>query len=165
MDVLIMIGTLTAYIYSLFVLLFPGVLPVQEKDVYFEVSAVIIAFVLLGKYMEDIIKKRSAVAVRRLLDLAPEKATVIRDGVEVEVSAEDIEEGETIKVTAFGINLDYTGVHSIRGSGGLGDDTIFLSSDVMAPAELDGGPGSDILTGGAGNDILLGDAGNHYPFL
>jgi len=67
--------------------------------------------------------------------------------------------GETIRVTAFGINLDYTGVRSIRGSGGEGDDAIFLSSDIMAPAELDGGSGSDTLTGGAGNDILLGDAG------
>jgi hypothetical protein len=67
--------------------------------------------------------------------------------------------GETIKVTAFGINLDYKGVRSIRGSAGQGDDKIFLSNDVMAPAELDGGPGNDTLTGGAGNDVLLGDSG------
>ncbi|MEJ2723028.1 MAG: hypothetical protein P8175_00020 [Deltaproteobacteria bacterium] len=68
-------------------------------------------------------------------------------------------EGETIAVSAFGFTLEYDGVSSIRGSGGEGNDTIFLSSDIMAPAELDGGPGSDTLTGGAGNDILLGDAG------
>jgi len=75
------------------------------------------------------------------------------------VGAPDNEEGETIGVEAFGIYLEYEGVRSIRGSGGLGNDTIILSSDIMAPAELDGGSGSDILTGGAGNDILLGDAG------
>ncbi|MFZ3166910.1 MAG: YHS domain-containing protein [Candidatus Methanoperedens sp.] len=51
MDLLISIGTLTAYFFSVFVLFFPDVLPVKEKDVYFEVSAVIIAFVLLGKFM------------------------------------------------------------------------------------------------------------------
>jgi hypothetical protein len=67
--------------------------------------------------------------------------------------------GETIRVSAFGIDLEYAGVHSIRGSGGQGDDTIILSSDITAPAELDGGPGNDTLTGGGGNDILLGDAG------
>jgi Ca2+-binding RTX toxin-like protein len=67
--------------------------------------------------------------------------------------------GETIRVSAFGINLDYAGVRSIRGSGGQGDDKIILSSDIMASAELDGGPGTDTLTGGKGNDILLGDAG------
>jgi Ca2+-binding RTX toxin-like protein len=68
-------------------------------------------------------------------------------------------EGEIIAVSAFGFRLEYEGVRSIRGSAGQGDDTIFLSSDVMAPAELDGGLGNDTLTGGAGNDILLGDAG------
>ncbi len=98
MDVLITMGTLTAYIYSAFVLFFPGVLPVKEKDVYFEVSAVIIAFVLLGKYMEDIIKKRSAVAVRRLLDLAPTTARVIRNGEEVEIPAEEVELDEVVIV-------------------------------------------------------------------
>lgn len=98
MDVLIAMGTLTAYIYSTFVLVFPGVLPVKEHDVYFEVSAVIIAFVLLGKYMEDIIKKRSAAAVRRLLDLAPTTARVIRNGVEIEIPAEEVEVGEVVIV-------------------------------------------------------------------
>lgn len=98
MDLLIAIGTLTAYIYSLVILLFPKALPVAERDVYFEVSAVIIAFVLLGKYMEDFIKTRSAAAVRRLLDLAPTTARVLRDGVECEVTADSLEVGETIIV-------------------------------------------------------------------
>jgi Cu+-exporting ATPase len=65
MDLLITIGTLAAYIYSTVVLFFPGVLPVKERDVYFEVSAVIIAFVLLGKYMEEAIKKRSSASVKK----------------------------------------------------------------------------------------------------
>ena len=71
MDLLIALGTTVAYFYSVAVLFFPSVLPVkvEERDVYFEVSAVIIAFVLLGKYMEEIIKKRSSAAVRKLLDL------------------------------------------------------------------------------------------------
>ena len=80
MDLLIALGTSTAYIYSAFVVFFPGVLPVEEKNVYFEVSAIIIAFVLLGKYMEEIIKKRSSAAIRKLLDLKPQTARVIRKG-------------------------------------------------------------------------------------
>ncbi|MBI5188665.1 MAG: YHS domain-containing protein, partial [Nitrospirae bacterium] len=79
MDLLIALGTSTAYIYSAFVVFFPGVLPVEEKNVYFEVSAIIIAFVLLGKYMEEIIKKRSSAAIRKLLDLKPQTAHVIRE--------------------------------------------------------------------------------------
>ena len=79
---------------------FPEVLPVkvEERDVYFEVSAVIIAFVLLGKYMEEIIKKRSSAAVRKLLDLRPATARVIREGEEMEVPAESVMVGEIVVV-------------------------------------------------------------------
>ncbi len=100
MDFLIALGTSVAYFYSVAVLFFPDVLPVkvEERDVYFEVSAVIIAFVLLGKYMEEIIKKRSSAAVRKLLDLKPATAHVIRDGQEMEVPAESVMVGETVVV-------------------------------------------------------------------
>lgn len=100
MDLLIALGTSVAYLYSVAVLFFPSVLPVkvEERDVYFEVSAVIIAFVLLGKYMEEIIKKHSSAAVRKLLDLKPATAQVVREGVEMEVPAESVMVGETVVV-------------------------------------------------------------------
>ncbi|MEW6001657.1 MAG: heavy metal translocating P-type ATPase [Nitrospirota bacterium] len=98
MDLLIALGTGVAYVYSAFVVFFPGVLPVKEKNVYFEVSAIIIAFVLLGKYMEEIIKKRSSAAIRKLLDLKPQTARVIRDGIEVEIPAESVMVDEIVIV-------------------------------------------------------------------
>lgn len=100
MDFLIALGTSVAYFYSVIVMFFPDVLPVKvaERDVYFEVSAVIIAFVLLGRYMEEIIKKKSSAAVRRLLDLKPATAHVLRDGQEVEIPAGSIMVGETVVV-------------------------------------------------------------------
>jgi len=98
MDLLIAIGTLTAYVYSTFVLFFPGILPVAQRDVYFEVSAVIIAFVILGKYMEEAIKKRSSAAVRKLLDLRPSMATVIRDGKEIQIPAHDLQVNDLVVV-------------------------------------------------------------------
>lgn len=100
MDFLIALGTSVAYFYSVAVLFFPDVLPVKvaERDVYFEVSAVIIAFVLLGKYMEEIIKKKSSAAVRRLLDLKPAIAHVIRGGQEVDLPAENVMAGEFLVV-------------------------------------------------------------------
>ncbi|WP_225607532.1 heavy metal translocating P-type ATPase [Pseudomonas sp. PDM10] len=100
MDFLIALGTSVAYFYSVAVLFFPDVLPVKvaERDVYFEVSAVIIAFVLLGRYMEEIIKKKSSAAVRRLLDLKPAIAHVIRDGREVDLPAESVMAGELLVV-------------------------------------------------------------------
>lgn len=100
MDFLIALGTTVAYVYSVAVVFFPSVLPVEveERDVYFEVSAVIIAFVLLGKYMEEIIKRRSSAAVRKLMDLRPATARVLRDGKEVEIPAESIMAGEVVLV-------------------------------------------------------------------
>jgi Cu+-exporting ATPase len=98
MDFLIAMGTLTAWTYSTIVIFFPGLLPVSTTDVYFEVSAVIIAFVLLGKFMEDYIRQRSSAAVRKLLDLRPKTAHVIRDGKEQEILAELIMKGELVVV-------------------------------------------------------------------
>ncbi|MDP2879306.1 MAG: YHS domain-containing protein, partial [Sulfuricella sp.] len=92
MDFLIALGTSVAYFYSVAVVFFPDVLPVKvdEREVYFEVSAVIIAFVLLGKYMEEMIKKRSSAAVRKLMDLKPAQAHVLRDNTEMDVPAESV---------------------------------------------------------------------------
>jgi Cu+-exporting ATPase len=100
MDFLIALGTSTAYLYSVAVVFFPSVLPVdvEERAVYFEVSAVIIAFVLLGKFMEEAIKTRSSAAVRKLLDLRPATAQVIRDGAETEIPAEQIMVDEVVVV-------------------------------------------------------------------
>jgi Cu+-exporting ATPase len=98
MDLLIALGTSTAYLYSAFVVFFPGVLPVEEKNVYFDVSAIIIAFVLFGKYMEELIKKRSSAAIRKLLDLKPQTARVIRAGTEAEIPAESVMVDEIVVV-------------------------------------------------------------------
>ena len=102
MDLLISIGTLVAYLYSTVVLFFPGALPVKERDVYFEVSAVIIAFVLLGKYMEEAIKKKGSAAVRKLLDLRPTMATLFKDGKETEIPAIQIQVGDILVIRPGG---------------------------------------------------------------
>jgi len=100
MDVLIALGTSVAYLYSVVVVFAPQLLPVgiDERGVYFEVSAVVIAFVLMGKYMEEIIKQRSSAAVRRLLDLQPASATVIRGGQEMTIPAEAVLRGDVVVV-------------------------------------------------------------------
>ena len=100
MDLLVALGTSVAYFYSVIVVFAPDILPVKvdERQVYFEVSAIIIAFVLLGKYMEDIIKRKSSAAVRKLIDLRPATARVLRDSQEMEVPAETLEVGDLIVV-------------------------------------------------------------------
>ncbi|MBI5588121.1 MAG: heavy metal translocating P-type ATPase [Deltaproteobacteria bacterium] len=114
MDFLIALGTSVAYVYSVIVIFAPDILPVKvaERDVYFEVSAVIIAFVLLGKYMEEIIKKKSSAAVRKLLDLKPQTARVIREGAEMEIPAEYVQVDDIVvvrpgeKIPADGVVID-----------------------------------------------------------
>lgn len=112
MDLLIAIGTWTAYLYSVFVIFFPNVLPIKEKDVYFEVAAIIIAFVLFGKYMEEIIKKRSSAAIRKLMDLKPTMAKVLKNGEEIEVPVENVKKDDILivrpgdKIPVDGIVID-----------------------------------------------------------
>ena len=100
MDFLVAMGTSVAYFYSVIVVFAPDLLPVPvgEREVYFEVSAVIIAFVLLGRYMEDIIKRKSSAAVRKLTDLRPATARVVRDGQEMEIPAENLLAGDLVHV-------------------------------------------------------------------
>ncbi|HLB15928.1 MAG TPA: heavy metal translocating P-type ATPase [Burkholderiales bacterium] len=142
MDFLIALGTSVAYFYSVAVLFFPEALPikVEERDVYFEVSAVIIAFVLLGKYMEEIIKKRSSAAVRKLLDLRPATACVIRAGQEMEVPAESVQVDEVFVVRP-GQKIPTDGVVA---EGGSSVDESMLTGESM-PVEKS--PGAAVIGG------------------
>ncbi len=100
MDLLISIGTLTAYIYSAVIVIdqFINVFPGQHTEVYFDTAAVIIAFILLGKYMEDVVKRKSSAAVKKLLDLKPKTATVIKNSKEVEIPVENLMLGDIVMV-------------------------------------------------------------------
>ncbi len=94
MDVLIAMGSSTAYIYSVCVLL----LPFLGGHVYFETPAVIITLVKLGKLLESRAKGKTGEAVRRLMELAPETAVVVRDGLEVEVPLKKVTTGDLVVV-------------------------------------------------------------------
>ncbi len=89
MDVLIAIGTTAAYAYSTVVTILPllGV-ALADKGTYFDTSAVIIGLILLGKYAEELAKGKAGDAIRKLMDLAPRTAHVLRDGREEEIPVE-----------------------------------------------------------------------------
>ena len=93
MDVLVAMGTSAAYFYSIFVLF--GVVPGHG---YFETSAVIITLVRLGKFLEARAKGGASEAIRKLLFLQPKKATVIREGMETEIPADQVLIGDIIVV-------------------------------------------------------------------
>src|SRR5256885_14851359 len=89
MDVLIAIGTTAAWAYSAVVTFLPfsGV-RLADKGTYYDTAAVIIGLILLGKYFEEIAKGKASDAIRKLMDLAPRTAHVIRDGTEEEIPVE-----------------------------------------------------------------------------
>ena len=90
MSVLIATGVLAAYLASI-VLLIAG-----EKDAFFEAAAMLVTFVLFGHWMEMKSRRGTTDALRALFDLVPPKATVLRDGQEVEVPTSDIVVGDLI---------------------------------------------------------------------
>lgn len=93
MDTLIAIGTSVAYFYSVFVLLSD---PMGE--LYFEVAAVLIALVILGKYLEANAKGKTSEAISKLIRLSPKKAHIIRNGKEITISVDDVRVGDIIIV-------------------------------------------------------------------
>lgn len=96
MDTLIALGAGSAYLYSL-----PGLVQ-RRHHVYFEAAASILAFVLLGRYWEERAKGRASEAIRQLIELQPETATVLRDGREFTVGIDDVVVGDVLRVRPGG---------------------------------------------------------------
>lgn len=94
MDTLIAIGTSAAWIYSTTVTFFPGVFP--PGKVYFDTAALIISLILVGKLLEDMAKGKASEAVRKLMDLQPTMAKIIRDGNELEVPVERVNKDDIV---------------------------------------------------------------------
>nr|MDQ3353235.1 heavy metal translocating P-type ATPase [Actinomycetota bacterium] len=91
MDTLIAIGTLSAFSLSLVELFLGG-------ELYFEIAALLIAFLVLGRYFEARAKGRAGQAIRALLELGAKEARVIRDGQEVMVPVEQVVVGDHLRV-------------------------------------------------------------------
>ena len=100
---LIAVGTLAAFLFSLFVVLFPGVIPEAffengKPPLYFEAAAVIITLVLLGQVLELRARQQTGGAIRELMQLAPETAHRIKDDGEEEVALGDVHQGDRLRV-------------------------------------------------------------------
>ncbi|MBN1774372.1 MAG: copper-translocating P-type ATPase [Deltaproteobacteria bacterium] len=95
MDVLVALGSTTAFVFSWAVLLAPGL----GHHVYFETSALIVTLIKLGKLLEASARRRTSEAIRKLLDLAPPVAhLLVRDGVERDVPADAVRPGDRVAV-------------------------------------------------------------------
>lgn len=93
MDVLVALGSTAAYLYSI-----PILLGLYQDHVYFETSAMIITLIKLGKFLEIRAKGRTSQAIKQLLQLSPDRATIVRDSKTIEVDVSEVMVGDTVLV-------------------------------------------------------------------
>ncbi|MFO7794710.1 MAG: heavy metal translocating P-type ATPase [Promethearchaeati archaeon] len=92
MDVLVALGTTTAYVYSILTTFF------IEGATFYEAMSMILSFLLIGKYFEHKTKGQTSEAIKKLIGLQPNTATMIKDGKEIEIPIEEIEVGDVLVV-------------------------------------------------------------------
>jgi Cu+-exporting ATPase len=133
MDVLIAMGSSTAYFYSI-----PILLGLIEGHVYFETAAVIITLIVLGKYLEARAKGRTSDAIRKLMGLGAKKARVERDDQEVDIDIDEVRVGDIVIVRP-GEKIPVDGVVT---SGRSSVDESMLTGESMP---LEKGPGDEVV--------------------
>lgn len=100
MDTLVALSTSIAFLFSLFNTLYPRFWYEQglEPHVYYEAATVIIAFVLVGKLMEEKAKGKTSMAIRKLMGLQPKTACILRDGKEEDILISELKKGDKVSV-------------------------------------------------------------------
>ncbi len=134
MNTLIALGTGAAFLYSVYSTLR------GSHDVYYEAAAVIIALILLGRTLEARARGRASEAIRRLLDLQPPVARVLRDGVEIETPVEQVRAGDVLVVRP-GERIAVDGAIT---DGESAMDEAMLTGESMP---VDKGPGDSVFAG------------------
>lgn len=128
MDVLVALGTNAAYFYSVYIVLKDMTSDSFEGQDFFETSAMLISFILLGKYLEVVAKGKTSAALEKLTDLAPDTAFLLSlDGdenviSEMEISTQLIQRNDVIKIVP-GAKVPVDGI-VIRGQSHVNESMI-----------------------------------------
>ncbi len=96
MNTLVAVGTSAAYFYSMLAVIFPGLFTGTEVELglYFDTSAMIVALILLGRFLEARARGQTSEAIRKLVGLNPDSAVVIREGEEREIAVDEVQVGD-----------------------------------------------------------------------
>lgn len=140
MDTLISLGTGTAWLYSMVVIIFPELFPVQARNVYFEATATIIGLIDLGLALEVKARGRTSEAIQRLIGLQAKTARVIRDGKDIDIAIDQVLLNDQVRVRP-GEKIAVDG-EVIEGSSSL--DESMLTGEPM-PVVKKGG--DEVITG------------------
>lgn len=98
MNSLVVLGTSSAWGYSVVATFFSGILPLGTANVYYEAAAVIVTLILLGRYLEARAKGKTSQAIKHLIGLQPKTAHVKRDGNFVEIQISDVILGDIVQI-------------------------------------------------------------------
>ncbi|HWP83055.1 MAG TPA: heavy metal translocating P-type ATPase, partial [Bacteroidota bacterium] len=99
MNTLVAVGTGTAYLYSTLVVLFPHWFPPDvQSHVYFDTAAVIVTLILMGRLLEAKAKQRASDAIKKLVELQPKTARVIRNGAEIDIPIDRVVHDDVVIV-------------------------------------------------------------------
>lgn len=142
MDTLVALSTGIAWLFSVANMLFPGFWLSKgiHPHVYFEASAVIIAFILIGRLLEMKAKGNTSSAIRKLMGLQPDVVTIIKDGCPVEISIKDVRPGDIVLVRPG----DRISVDGVVSSGESYVDESMLSGE---PVPVEKREGSKVFAG------------------
>jgi len=104
MDTLVALGVSAAYFYSFYVsmTIWLGNVYYGIDDLYYEVAAFLITFILLGKYLEAVAKGQTSAAIKKLIGLKPQTATILKDRQEIEISLDKVQVGDIVLVKPGG---------------------------------------------------------------
>ncbi len=143
MNALVVLGTSAAWLYSVIALFAPDLLPAAERAVYFEAASVIVTLILLGRWLEARAKGQTGDAIRRLIGLRPDTATILRDGAEIRVLIDDVQTGDTLRIRPG----ERIAVDGVVADGQSWVDESMITGEPLAVEKSAG----DILTGGTIN--------------
>ncbi len=135
MNTLIGLGTSAAWVYSAVAIAAPALFPEGTAEPFFDVTAVVIALVVLGQALEVRAKGRTSEAIRKLLDLQAKTARVVRDGREVDIPVEEVEVDDIVIVRP-GEKVPVDGV-VIEGASAIDESMVTGESIPVEKAEGD----------------------------
>ena len=144
MDLLVALGTSAAYGLSVWNWLVAG----HAHDLYFESSAVLITFILFGKWLERRARRQTAAAIRALMRLRPDTARVLRDGAETDIPIDQVRPGDHVVVRP-GERIPVDGVVT---EGNAAIDASMLTGESLP---VDTGPGARVAAGAIDTDGRL----------
>ena len=140
MNSLVAVGTLAAYLFSIVATFIPNILPTGTVNVYYEAAAVIVALILLGRFLEAKAKGRTSEAIQRLVSLQAKTAHVLRDGQMVDIALDQVVADDIIIVKPG---------ERIPVDGQVTDGKSFVDESMITgePIPVEKGIGSDVVGG------------------